>query len=340
MKREYNIGLAILRTIMSFMVVLCHCWDASEARGILKVFSCVRGFAVPVFMLMSFILVQQTLVEHKKSKIICRFERLLIPHFGWAVIYWVIFLLIDSIFNTHFEHGITDIIWQILFGHSPQLIPVMWYQVNLIWLTLLFLIIICAFKKNYESVLLILGGVALIVQYSGINMIFDTWRWELKYPLGRFAEMLPIAVVGFMISSHKILDKLKSHMWIVIISSIITIGIDGLYGFFSSVPGYGYSGVRMTVVGMAFVAMFFVIPFDRLDDRIKQIIGIMTNCTMGTYCMHLLVSRILNNVISHCNIPITINSFGECIFIWILCFGFSWIGSLLFGKTKMKALFN
>lgn len=34
MKKDYNMGLAVLRMVMCFMVVLCHCWyDGTEMRG-------------------------------------------------------------------------------------------------------------------------------------------------------------------------------------------------------------------------------------------------------------------------------------------------------------------
>ncbi len=34
MRKDYNMGLAVLRMVMCFMVVLCHCWyDESEMGG-------------------------------------------------------------------------------------------------------------------------------------------------------------------------------------------------------------------------------------------------------------------------------------------------------------------
>ena len=121
MKKNYNLGLAILRAIMCFMVVLCHFWNANDAKGFLRVFRWSRDASVHVFMMMSFMFVQSTLVEHNRDKVKKCFERLLIPQFGWAVIYWGIYKLIDIIFDSQLENGITDLIWQILCGHSPRL---------------------------------------------------------------------------------------------------------------------------------------------------------------------------------------------------------------------------
>lgn len=58
---HYNWGMAVLRVIMCFMVVLCHYWDALNYQGILRFVSWMRVFAVSVFMLMSFVLVQKNI---------------------------------------------------------------------------------------------------------------------------------------------------------------------------------------------------------------------------------------------------------------------------------------
>lgn len=87
-------------------------------------------------------------------------------------------------------------------GHSPQLNATMWYQVDLIYLTLLFLAVILIFQKNYETVLMILGFLALAAQYSGINLIFDNLRFELKYPLGGSPKCYQLLLVD--LSFHPI----------------------------------------------------------------------------------------------------------------------------------------
>lgn len=52
-KREFNYGIALLRTLMCFEVVLCHFWT-TDVPKVLMPFSVLRGLAVPVFMFLSF----------------------------------------------------------------------------------------------------------------------------------------------------------------------------------------------------------------------------------------------------------------------------------------------
>lgn len=340
MKKDYNVGIAILRTIMCFMVVLCHCWDAIDAQGIMKMLSWTRGFAVPVFMMMSFVLVQNTLVMHNKEKMSKRFERLLIPQFGWAAIYWFIYYLIDVFFNKGLENGVTDMFWQMFTGHSPRLNATMWYQVDLIFLTVVFLMVILVFKHCYELVLSILLILSLLIQYSGIYMVFASWRYELKYPIGRFFEMIPIAVVGFMISAKGILEKIKTNRTMIAILSGSIIFIDMKYSIFSPIDGYGYEGVEKIVIATAFIALFLALPFEMISDKMNSIINFITRYTMGVYCMHRLIFTILTEINTYFGIGISVNSFGFCIIIYVLCFACAWIGDGVFGKTKLKALFN
>lgn len=340
MKKEFHLGFSILRSIMCFMVILIHCWDASNAQNVMKLIAWARAFSVPTFMMMSFLLVQPSLIEHDKKKMQNRFERLLIPQFGWAVIYWAVYGIIDLLLNKGWESKISDLLWQIFFGH--KLNTAMWYQVDLIYLTLLFLVVIILCKKNYTSVLIILGMAALFIQYSGINMVFESLRYELSYPIGRFSEMLPIAVVGFVISSTNLLEKLKKFRIITTILAVFLIFMEYAFGFFSDVTGYGYSGIRMIVISFAFISLFYMIPFEKLPMKAHNMIKTLTSYTMGIYCMHRLVLSILSGIIEKLDWGkyFSLNTFSSAIFIYILCYMIALIGTFLFRKTKLKILFN
>lgn len=340
-KKEYNLGLAVLKSIMCFLVILSHFYNSTNTQGIPEYLEQIERYAAPIFMLLSFIFSYDILETHQKAKICKRFERLLIPQIGWAIIYWIIYFTIDLIWKLELEHGFSDLIWQIFCGHSLQLNASMWYQIDLIYLTLLFLIVIIVFKKMHKKILCILCLFALFAQYSGINMIFDNYRFELKYPLGRFLEMLPLAVTGFMISSTGLLNNLKENKLIVAISSFSIIILIKKYEVFSYIIGYGYSGIEMIVVSCAFVSLFYIVPFSKLNKSAKVIIGFITKYTLGIYCMHRLIGTLLNIAIIRLNWSILKpNSFTECVFIYIISFMFSHIGVKILSKTNLTALFN
>ncbi len=306
----------------------------------MQFFVWMRMFAVPVFMMLSFIFTSQFLEEHNTDKIKKRIERLVIPQAGWAVIYWCIYKIIDMAYGLGLENGITDMLWQIFSGHSQNLNVTMWFQVDLIYITILFLAVILIFKKNYIPVLYFIGAVAIILQYSGLNMVFNDSRFEIKYPSGRFMEMLPLAVIGFMITRDGVLEKIRGRKYLAVNISVFIIFIVNKYNIFTDITGYGYSGIKNILVATAFIILFYFLPLDRLSARYQKILIKLTRYTMGIYCMHQLVYKLACLIISAYNLNIKAGTFIGCIFVYIICFIFAYLGSMVFGKTKLKSLFD
>ena len=134
----------------------------------MQFFVWMRMFAVPVFMMLSFIFTSQFLEEHNTDKIKKRIERLVIPQAGWAVIYWCIYKIIDMAYGLGLENGITDMLWQIFSGHSQNLNVTMWFQVDLIYITILFLAVILIFKKIIYLCYILLGRLQLFFNILGL----------------------------------------------------------------------------------------------------------------------------------------------------------------------------
>ena len=184
-KNNYNYGLSILKMFMCFEVVLCHFWQYDNSL-ILKLFALMRNVAVPVFIMISFFLMKNFFLSLNHQKLQKRLVKLFKPQLYWAIIYFIIYkICIIIIPNISLKLSLNDLLWQIILGHSPNLNPSMWFQFDLIILTIIFSIICHHFnsKKVICLISLLLG--ALILQYSGLNYAtFNSMIYELKYPLG------------------------------------------------------------------------------------------------------------------------------------------------------------
>ena len=93
---EYNIGFCFLRIWMSFEVILVHFWYVPSIDYVpwyLFPFAYMRMLAVPLFMMLSFFLLERTFIARDCNKFKKRIVRLLVPHIGWAVIYFFVFKL-------------------------------------------------------------------------------------------------------------------------------------------------------------------------------------------------------------------------------------------------------
>ena len=340
-KREYNYGLALLRGFACFLVILCHFWKPSSTDGIRWFFSYLRGYAVPIFMMMSFMLTQKALVQHERAWMKDRFERLIFPMTGWALIYWSIYVTYDLLMGGGTQHSINELLWQLVLGSAPQLNPPMWYQSDLVYITILFLIIILLFKNKYEYVLLFAGAAGLIVQYSGINMVFSPLGYEARYTLGRFAEMLPVAAAGFLISSKGVLEATKRNKAVAITASLILAVLAMESRKYFNPQGYGYQGIAGTLMSMGIIIFCYVIPLEGPGEKLKRLIDFATQYTLGIYCLHMFFGRILEEIIGRFSInAVKPRSFIFCIVLYLICFAVSWIGCKLSEKTKLRLLFN
>ncbi len=331
-KKGYNAGLDLLRAFMSFQVILCHFWDGA-GTGWKIWLDFFRGYAVPVFMLMSFFLTEKTLISCDGKKIKKRLKRLLIPFLFWPFVYWFVFNIVN-LWKSEYELGcsITDLLWQLFMGHTFN--AAMWYQLDLILLTLFFVGILCFFKRYYMHIFYICMMAAWFFQYSGWNkQLFGGLRFEMTYPLGRLAEMLPYAVCGFAMArlrGHKDLG----HTLVPgggIIASILFIMLVRYYPVFVEIDGFGYSGFRRFFVAIALVALFYLLPFHKLPGAVLRLLYKSTRFTMGIYCMHLLVGQLLRVMFMELNIAVS--PLKQCVLIYILCYIIS------YGLSKIPVAF-
>lgn len=94
-ENSFNYGLALLRTLMCYEVVLCHFW-VTEVPVYLQPFSILRPYAVHVFMFMSFFLTQKSFMKKNKDYVVNRIWKLLLPQLVWNFIYFVIYWIIGA----------------------------------------------------------------------------------------------------------------------------------------------------------------------------------------------------------------------------------------------------
>lgn len=323
MKKKNFYGLALLRALMCFEVVLCHFWTSDVPKYLIP-FSMLRGLAVPVFMFLSFFLTEHTFLEYNKSKAKRRLWRVIYPQIGWAIIYWLGYTMGQFIIK---DIGVSfsDLLWQIFTGHSPRLNASMWFQTVLIVLTVIYIIIFKFFEvKKGLLITYVMMFVAFVIQYSGINFkLFDSLRYELKYPLGRFCEMIPYATIGFSCGYYNVFEKAKEKR----LFSIIFFGLASVfflkYNFITTASGFGYSNNNCLFLGFFVIGFVYLIPFEKLPQNYKNVLKFITKYTLGIYCMHRIVAEFLKIVFL--KIGINIDSFVLCIITYITGFFISFI---------------
>ena len=328
--KKYNIGIAILKIIMCFEVVFIHTKNISNISNsnlIVKLLFNFASSAVPVFMILSFIFTDFKKLTDDKSKFKNRLIRLLLPQIAWTIIYFVIYKIIDFRFSTNLINSNFDFFYQLLLGHAYN--KTIWFQIDLIFLTIIFGFIFWLFdEKKAIKITIFLGILALFLQYSYINSrLFDNIIFKkdylkdyIIYPIGRITEMVPFAVLGILISHFNVLKRLEKYRWYMIFISLI--GIIYLLNFnvFSYVPGYAYQGINLLFMGSLLIIIFYLLPLQILKDNLKKIIISISKKTMGIYFAHRLIATLiyvtkLNNIFS-----IKEGSLLSCVFIFVISY--------------------
>ena len=214
-EKSIYLGLEILRMFFSFSILFFHCLNK-------RIFSCsfynnlseVVSVGLHFFFIISFYFFYDSFITKNINKIKDRFKRLLIPYILWPIIMY----LQQTIYN--YEHGkkiklFKLLIYQIIIGNGLSL--VLWFNLNLIFVLLFFAIVIFINKKYLAYIILI--GIQIIFIFFSANYykFWDNYNYIVKFPLRTIRNTYKFCLIGFFLSSIKIIEKIKINKRIVLL---------------------------------------------------------------------------------------------------------------------------
>ena len=327
-KNNFNYGIALFKLAMCFEVVLGHFWRFPKDNFPTR-YDMLLGLIVPSFLFLAFYFSANTFTTADDAKIKKRIWRLVYPQIGWAVIYWIVLMILQI----RISSGITftDLLWQIATGHSQKLNPSMWYQSVLIALTFIY-IIVFRFVSAKKGLLIILSMALVSVwfQYSGLNhLLCESLRYELKFPLRRFFEMIPFAALGYIVSYFNVFNRFRLNenrtMYIVVFGILFLLIF--IFRLIPLTPGYGFFLNENNLLGVFVATIFaYLLPLEKLPEKMRSIIMFVTKYTYGIYCMHRLVALVLGIVMTV--LKIELSGFIYCIVIYSIAFCVSHLMSI------------
>lgn len=313
-----NIGISLLKMLMAFEVVLAHfCKWGKHYPIYLYPFKTLVSLAVPVFFVISFYFAEPLIIGRNTNKKINRISRLFTPQLFWAIVYFVFFFLLDSLSIENNNLSVADLLFQIITGHSSKLNSAMWFQFDLIMVTVLFYIVFSKLNTNKGYiVIVIISFICVVLQITGINYnIFSNMIFELKYPLGRIVETIPFACIGFSLKYFNILETLKKH-YLFVIPACLVLFFVGLSIDWILFDDFGYGGFAKLYLSSLPVIAAYVFPFEKLSSTAKSFILSISSNTLGIYCCHIMVAKILELFV-----PVLYSeTFGGCLIIYSASF--------------------
>ena len=295
------------------------------------------NYHVRVFTIMSFYFSYKTLSSLNTIKIFRRFQRLLIPYIIWPII---VYFLNKNVISKYIEvkiYTFEQVKQQLLVGNA--IIHPFWYTWNLIFITILFILIIFLFRNCHKFIFILLSITAYIYQYNGKNMrYFSRFKKNADmFTYGRVLELIPCSVTGFIIGSYDLMNYFKKFKIRTILVCIYFFYFLKNYNLFVSNFGFSYAGLKDYLDSNCIFFLFAMFPSDKIKNKIIiKVIKLITGHTAGVYYLHVVIYKYLTPFF----ISIQNKTLTGSIIIYLGCYLVCFIGNLIFGKTILRYLFE
>ena len=202
----------------------------------------------------------------------------------------------------------------------------MWFQINLIVISVVLFEIFFLCDENIGIILIIIMMVVcLILQYTGINYnLFGTMRYECAYSFGRLIETFPIAVSGFLASrfSSSIMKPFDDINILNIVVSIIVIilflVLDNKFFVFNA--SFGYAGICRIIVAFGIIMFIYNINMTIKTRILEKLFIFFTSYTMGIYCIHRLIIKLMSIILGDWAKGL----FYQCVIVYFVSFIACW----------------
>ena len=329
-KKNINLGIELLRMILSFLIVLVHNYSLKAKTILANISLKFLPYYVPSFFLIGLYFSYNIFSLRNIEKIKQRFIRILIPYMGWPIIFWL---------ENNYKYGIKrdikfkPLYQQLLIGCCSY--GVFWFLFNLLFISILFVITILLFNKRFLFVLSIITIICYLFEYSKYEKIFFN-RYNF-YPVGHSIEPIPRSILysftGFVFGSVNLINKYYNFRIKILFIFGITLFIILFYDILHKV-NLLYRGIVIDLGIISAFSFFSMIPFDKINNRfIFFILKIITSNTGGVYFLH---PQVLGTILKEKKYK----TFKGSIILYLTCYLICLVGATIFRRTRIKFLFN
>ena len=179
---------------------------------------------------------------------------------------------------------------------------------------------------------IILIGVQIAFIYSSdnYNKFWDRYNHIVFFPLRPIRNTYKLGLVGFFLSSIKIMNQLKVNKKVLLLFILALL----TQFLFNNSPIKGHLRIIFTTF---LIVVFASIPFEKAYNFIFNFIKQITSHTGGIYYIHIYINSLLNNYVwANYRKRNVYNIIKHYIVCYLICL----IGSKLFKKNNLKFLFN
>ena len=153
------------------------------------------------------------------TQIYKRFLKLIVPYIAWPLFFFTMNSL--STDRRTEKYSLRDLFIQLTVGRG--IACVFWYQFNLIMINMIFCLIIFCLNKFHLHFFHIIFLILYMLEYFGfLENLFVSYRDNIKRSIGRIPKMIVFSIIGYALSSKRILIFLKDYRIFSICISFFT----------------------------------------------------------------------------------------------------------------------
>ena len=337
-KKVIYFGIQILRIILSFNIVVNHCYNKKyQNRLIYVLFIMGISFYVPIFFLISFYFSYKLFNSRNITKLKERLLRISIPYLVWPIIIWYKYSFINILNGVEDSNKYRFLFYQLIIGKPFH--PIFWFQFCLLFWSIAFIILIFSFKSTYNIIFSIIILIILCLNYFGfINNIFKNYNSIISRSVKEIFITILYIEIGYFFGSIKILDES-----ILLKLKIIIISILGAFITKTSLNKWKFRiyfiqfVANIVFISFSFSNFEFISFLNKINcfKNITFFIKHLACYSGGIYYLHWEIKHRTFN-----NLPIIKKgNFSSCIFIYLLCYLLCFFAFKIFKNTKLRYLF-
>jgi len=288
--KNINYGIEILRTFMSYGIVLIHVTKKEKISCFFftKFIYDWAIFYVPTFYIISFYFSFNILEKRNIKKIKDRLKKIFIPYFIWPIFFWFSDIILNYKTITIDKRFIISIINQLLIGSGYY--TVLWFLFDMIMITCILVIIIFIFKNRYIT---IIGSLYLSLYLIRIDYEHFFDQFKTKRSVKHIISSFMYSIIGLYFRKISIAEKLKdsNEKYLLLLIFFVTLVkekknlLSISYGFNVIVIGLFSSWLFLFALSLN---LNFILKF-----KIKNIIKQLTSYTGGIYYIHVGIRQML-----------------------------------------------
>ena len=203
-----NNGIQILRMILSFLIVLVHCYDYKKTSDIAKYLSpSAINFYISTFYIISLYLSYKMIILKNIEKMNSRLQRIMIPYIFWPILFFIV-NNIRYYNNKNKKYIFKDLFVQFLTG--KRIHNVFWFQCYLFLSFIFYIILILLTNKLFIYFMQFFALFGYI--YYSFNLdkkLFSTHIFEAKGFFEVFPRFFSLHQLEFQLLQKKIILKIK-----------------------------------------------------------------------------------------------------------------------------------